>query len=291
MASDGEVKWTPQQRAGIETTGKSLLVSAAAGSGKTAVLAERCAYLVCDANPKCDVDELLVVTFTKAAAAEMRLRIEAALRKRLERSADPRLSRQLMLLDRAQISTLHGFCTTVLRQYFRVLGLDPNFRVLDEEEVTLLRREIARNLLDQRYESDQSGQFQRFVDTYANGNDEIVLRRILGLHELLGSVVDPDQWLSAARTKIAQASEAPKLVESDLGEELAENIRSWLDDLRRRWIQLAQQIQSIDGLSKYGEYVNELLAAVDTWRGAFDDGSFDGLHAEVNEFKAPTLPT
>src|SRR5690348_10036666 len=124
MASSGDVKWTKEQLAGIETTGHSLLVSAAAGSGKTAVLAERCAYLVCDAPDKCDVDELLVVTFTKAAAAEMRVRIEAALRKRLEKSEDPRLSKQLMLLDRAQISTLHGFCTTVLRQYFHVLGLD-----------------------------------------------------------------------------------------------------------------------------------------------------------------------
>ena len=90
-------KWTADQLAGITTVGRSLLVSAAAGSGKTAVLAERCAHLVCDAKPHCDVDELLVVTFTEAAAAEMKGRIEKALRERIAKSSDPRLSRQLTL--------------------------------------------------------------------------------------------------------------------------------------------------------------------------------------------------
>src|SRR2546421_11693106 len=93
--------WTPEQARAIRTTGRSLLVSAAAGSGKTAVLAERCAHLVCDAKPHCDVDELLVVTFTDAAAAEMKGRIELALRQRIAKSPEPRLMRQLALIDRA----------------------------------------------------------------------------------------------------------------------------------------------------------------------------------------------
>src|SRR4051812_39797854 len=105
------IAWTPDQLRGIRTTGRSLLVSAAAGSGKTAVLAHRCAHLVCDASPPCDVDQLLVVTFTEAAAAEMKGRIEAVLRERLgtgqSGDADPRLARQLSLVDRAQVSTLH----------------------------------------------------------------------------------------------------------------------------------------------------------------------------------------
>src|ERR1043165_9079587 len=98
-------KWTDDQWAGISTVGRSLLVSAAAGSGKTAVLAERCAYLVCDAKPHCAVDELLVVTFTEAAAAEMKERIEKQLRGRIAKAPkDPRLTRQLALIDRAQVS-------------------------------------------------------------------------------------------------------------------------------------------------------------------------------------------
>src|SRR6476646_7376441 len=112
---ESATRWTEAQQRAINTVGQSLLVSAAAGSGKTAVLAERCAYLVCDAPPpyRCDVDELLVVTFTVAAAEEMRSRIEAALRKRIESapSEDPRLMRQLALIERANVSTLHGFCS------------------------------------------------------------------------------------------------------------------------------------------------------------------------------------
>src|SRR3954470_20519530 len=113
-------RWTPQQKRAIETTGQNLLVSAAAGSGKTRVLAERCAYLVCDAPPehRCDVNELLVVTFTEKAAGEMLDRIGGALEARMRDSADVRLQRQRLLLDQAQVSTLHGFCAQLLRQHF-----------------------------------------------------------------------------------------------------------------------------------------------------------------------------
>src|SRR5947208_230228 len=126
--------WTPEQLAGITTHDRSLLLSAAAGSGKTAVLSERCAYLVCDANPPCDVDELLVLTFTKAAATEMKGRIQQALRKRLESSPTKRLIHQIALAEHAQVSTIHGFCARVLRQHFNAVGLDPNFAIIEEEE-------------------------------------------------------------------------------------------------------------------------------------------------------------
>src|SRR4051794_25444997 len=120
--------WTDAQLLGIRTVGKSLLVSAAAGSGKTAMLSERCAYLVCDAPEphRCDVDELLVVTFTDAAAAEMRDRIGKALRHRVAAAPggpDERLVRQLHLIDQAQVSTLHSFCSRLLRQHFHLVGL------------------------------------------------------------------------------------------------------------------------------------------------------------------------
>jgi len=131
--------WTDSQWAGIATTGKSILVSAAAGSGKTAVLAERCAYLVCDANSPCDVDELLVVTFTEAAAAEMKSRIERQLHERFTTGQnDKRLTRQLALIDRAQVSTLHSFCARLIRQHFHLLDLDPAFTVIDGDEASLL---------------------------------------------------------------------------------------------------------------------------------------------------------
>src|SRR5690349_17410179 len=178
MASSAPVRnWTEPQRLGIHTAGHSLLVSAAAGSGKTAMLAARCAHLVCDAAEPCDVDELLVVTFTEAAAVEMKSRIGAALRARAAAAtgaAGQRLSRQLVLLDAASVSRLHGFCSRLLRQHFHLVGLDPSFGVLDGDEAKLLRVDVARQLIEDRYELDESGEFQRFIDAYGDGDDERV---------------------------------------------------------------------------------------------------------------------
>src|SRR5688500_15327648 len=204
-AAPSERNWTPAQRAGIETIGKGLLVSAAAGSGKTAVLSERCAYLVCDAPQPCDVDELLVVTFTEAAAAEMRGRIQQALRSRLETSEDARLARQLALIDHAQVSTLHGFCARLCRQHFHLLDLDPGFTILGGDEAELMRAEVARDLFASRYEEDAAGAFHAFVDGYGDGNDERLVRKVVATHDLLGSLLDPDGWLAAARQRLDEA--------------------------------------------------------------------------------------
>jgi ATP-dependent helicase/nuclease subunit A len=278
------VKWTDAQRRAITETGKSLLVSAAAGSGKTAVLAERCAHLVCDASCHCDVDELLVVTFTNAAAAEMRNRIESTLRKRLEARDDPRLSRQLLLIDRAQISTLHAFCTAVLRQHFNLVGLDPGFRVLDDEEVSLLKHETARKLLDDRYEADENGNFRHFVDVYADGYDPRVLREVLHLHDLMCSVVDREGWLEQVMQDIAEASKSRSLIKTSLGAQLAGMVTQWLNDLHQRWIKLS-------GDHRYAEHVNELRTNVEWWIQAFKRGGFDALAHELKEYQPQRLPS
>ena len=287
------MKWTDDQRRGIETAGGSLLVSAAAGSGKTAVLAARCAHLVCDAPEpyRCDVDELLVVTFTKAAAAEMRNRIERALRERLGAAPDDaRLARQLMLLDRAHVSTLHSFCTSVLKKHFNLVGLDPNFRTLDEDEAFLLRMETARQLIEDRYEADASGAFQQFIDAYADGDDERVLRRVIHAHAMLCSVVDPVGWLARARDRIAEAAEG-SLGKSDLGREMIELVRSRLADYRRRCVDAAAQFGATEHFVPYAEYVTELIAAVDELLATFGAaGEFDKLARAVKDFRFPELP-
>src|SRR4051812_16269891 len=222
--------WTPEQQRAIRTTGHSLLVSAAAGSGKTAVLAERCAYLVCEAPQPCSVDELLVVTFTNAAANEMRDRIERVLRDRLEKQHDPRLARQLALIERAQISTLHGFCSRVLKQNFHLLGIDPNFTTLDEEEAVLLRGEVARDLFADRYAGKDAGDFQKFVDQYGNGNDEPLMQRVIRTHELLSSTLDPKTWINRAMARITSAQKGD-LRNADAGRELVHLIDCGLADL------------------------------------------------------------
>ncbi len=204
-----ERTWTPEQRAGIEETGQSLLLSAAAGSGKTAVLAERCAHLVCGAKDPCDVDELLVVTFTEAAAAEMRGRIDKALRARIGNSDDRRLKRQLALIERASVSTLHSFCSRILRQHFHVLGIDPGFTVLDESDAVLLRLETAREIVHSAYEGESGAALAHLVDTCADGNDELIVTAILHLHELMCSVVEPEKWLDTALNRIAEGAAGP----------------------------------------------------------------------------------
>jgi len=139
--------WTQQQQDAIADRGHSLIVCAAAGSGKTAVLVERIVQLVCEG---CPVDEMLVVTFTNAAAGEMRQRIGEA----LSRAAQdrPELAAQVMALSRASISTLHRFCGNLLREHFEALGIDPAFRIGDEQECGVLSRQAMEDALYACYE-------------------------------------------------------------------------------------------------------------------------------------------
>ena len=153
--------YTPEQLRAIQATGSSVLVSAAAGSGKTAVLAERCVYLLCDApaEHRCEIDELLVVTFTEAAADEMRSRIIDALRDRAARSpADESLRRQIALAESAQISTIHAYCLWIVRRWFSLLGIDPAATVLDANEAALLRRETLEELFQLQYAPERSAE-------------------------------------------------------------------------------------------------------------------------------------
>jgi ATP-dependent helicase/nuclease subunit A len=287
------VKWTPEQLRGIQTTGRSLLVSAAAGSGKTAVLAERCAYLVLDAQPPCDVDQLLVVTFTEAAAAEMKGRIEAVLRERLakvEAEDDPRLVRQLALIERAQVSTLHGFCSRVLRQNFHLLGLDPTFSMLDGDEAKLLRIEVARELFARAYERDADGDFGRLVRFYASGDDELLIPHVVRTHEMLCSVVDPEAWLAAARRRIDEAAEG-EFDRCEAGRELVRFVAEKVEALHRRCADALRTVAGFEGLEKYGDYLTGLLTTLEDWRDLLRIHGLDALAAAVKDFGAPRLPT
>jgi ATP-dependent helicase/nuclease subunit A len=286
-------KWTDEQSRGISTIGHSLLVSAAAGSGKTAVLAERCAHLVCGSQPPCDIDELLVVTFTRAAAAEMRGRIETAIRQRLEQSdeeADGRLARQVALLDRASIGTLHSFCTTILREHFHLIGLDPAFTLMEEDQSKLLRLETARELFADRYDGEDAARFQSFVDQYADGRDEALIQRVISTHDLLCSVVDPVAWRKHALDRIIDGSQGT-LAKSELGKLLVADVRDRLADLQARCVAAVEAFDREDGLAPYAEHVNELQATVQWWIECFRDGSFDRLADAVRNVQIPKLPT
>jgi ATP-dependent helicase/nuclease subunit A len=193
-----------------------LLVSAAAGSGKTAVLAERCARLVCEpdvADGGCGVDGLLVLTFTDAAANEMRGRIAEAIREKLRENTKHEtrntklqhqrwLRRQAAMVDRASISTLHGFCSRVLRQHFHEAQIDPAFEVIDEDEARLMRDEVLTDLLARWHKvaREKDGElFAAFLEGYAQGRDATCRELILRVHRMLSSTADPAKYVADAR--------------------------------------------------------------------------------------------
>lgn len=191
------VTWTEEQKQVIETRNTNLLVSAAAGSGKTAVLVERILSLITDPEHPVDVDRLLITTFTKAAAGEMKERIGKALNDRLkEDPGNEWLQRQESLVHRAQITTIHGFCLYVIRNYFHSIDLNPNFRIADEGEMKLLKQDTAKEILEEAYEKKDPA-FLKFADSYGSGNRGSGLEdMILGLYEYAVASPQPVRWLT-----------------------------------------------------------------------------------------------
>ena len=166
------VTWTEEQKKVIELRDRNILVAAAAGSGKTAVLVERILSRITDPQEALDVDELLIVTFTKAAAAQMRERIGQALRERLQREpGNTHLQRQLTLLHYAQITTIDSFCLHILRSHFDELDLDPDFRIGDEGELKLIRGDLIERLMEDLYEEGDEA-FLEMVETLSTGKGD-----------------------------------------------------------------------------------------------------------------------
>lgn len=192
--------WTSEQLEAITRRGCNLLVAAGAGAGKTAVLVERIIRKITDSERPVDLDRLLVVTFTNAAATEMRERIGDALAAALEKNPGSRnLYRQMALLDRASIMTLHSFCLEVVRNNFHGLDLDPLFRIADETESMLIKLNALEQLFEERYENEESESiFFQLVDSYGGvSNDSALRETVLTLHRFTQSHPWPKQWLTA----------------------------------------------------------------------------------------------
>nr|WP_026680613.1 helicase-exonuclease AddAB subunit AddA [Priestia megaterium] len=193
------VSWTKEQEEAIYTSGSDVLVAAAAGSGKTAVLVERIIQKLLNKENPVDIDSLLVVTFTNAAAQEMRKRVGAALEKALaEDPSSQHLKKQLSLLQRASISTLHSFCLEVVRQYAYLLDIDPSFRIANEMEVDLMKQEVMDDLFEDWYGADGADQalFFQVVDRFSSDrSDAEVEDLILSLYSFAVQNPWPDHWL------------------------------------------------------------------------------------------------
>src|SRR5699024_7612477 len=205
-------------------------VSAAAGSGKTAVLVERIVEMVTDSRHPVDIDHLLVVTFTRAAAGEMRDRIMAALEERLANEPDnEHLQRQTSYIHNARISTIDGFCTYVIGNYFHLIDLDPSYRTADEGELKLLKSDVAREVVEEAYEKGGE-EFRRFVECAAPGkSDHVLEERIINLYDVSMSHPWPDEWLrSCSRSyegnSVRELQETPwmQMICRDVEEKLQE---------------------------------------------------------------------
>ncbi|WP_020615647.1 helicase-exonuclease AddAB subunit AddA [Paenibacillus daejeonensis] len=197
--------WTDEQWHAVVAGGSDILVAAAAGSGKTAVLVER---IIRKISADTDVDRLLVATFTKAAAAEMKERIRLALERALERQPQSEhLRRQLAMMNRASITTLHSFCLDVIRRYYPMIGLDPGFRVANETEAELMRLDVLDTLFEERYAAaDVDLGFLRLADDYGGERgDEPLYHLVQELYDFSRSNPWPEHWL----LETAAAFEAP----------------------------------------------------------------------------------
>ncbi|MEK3887430.1 helicase-exonuclease AddAB subunit AddA [Bacillus sp. FSL K6-3431] len=191
------VNWTDDQWKAIIAKDQDILVAAAAGSGKTAVLVERIIQKVLSEQDSLDVDQLLVVTFTNASAAEMRHRIGEALQKAIDvEPTSTHLRRQLSLLNSASISTLHSFCLEVVKKHYYMVDIDPGFRIADQTEADLLRDEVLDDLFEEEYGKEDNESFFQLVDTFTNDrNDDALQGLILKLFDFSRSHPNPYLWL------------------------------------------------------------------------------------------------
>lgn len=253
------VSWTTEQQQVIDLRNRNILVSAAAGSGKTAVLVERIVKIITDKNHPVDIDHLLIVTFTNAAAAEMRERIGNAIEKALdEQPGNEHLLRQLTLIHNAQITTIDSFCLYVVRNHFHEIDLEPNFRIGDEGELKLLREDVLGRVLEQNYE-EPSEAFSDFVEGYASGRTDAALNEmILQLYEFSRSYPWPEKWLDS----FVGAYRIETREELDRAEWLApltQNIRFVLKDCEQLLKQALAVTQQDDGPDMYEKAVRSDL--------------------------------
>ena len=280
--------WTPEQLEAITQRDCNLLVAAAAGAGKTAVLVERIKRKITNSEKPVDIDRLLVVTFTNAAATEMRERIGNALADALE--ADPssaNLQKQMALLDRASIMTLHSFCLEVVRGHFHSLDLDPGFRIADETEGTLMKLDVLEELFEGKYEKEEAcSEFFQLVDSYGGGRDDSSLREIvLTLHRFTSSHPWPEQWL-AAQAEAFNLGASACLSSTPWARVLLKSAASELQGLKALLEKAAALASRAQGLEPYCgvldadiqklEELLQLCLAADT---KASDGLIDGVPA------------
>ena len=271
---EGRFNFTKEQESAIKHRSGSLLVSAAAGSGKTKVLVERLLSRIEEGD---DVDEFLVITYTRAAASELREKIQEEIFKRLaDAPGNRRLRRQSMLCRGAPIGTIHSFCTDILRENAHLAGLSPDFRVADESEATIIRFEVLEDVLNKEYETIETTEgFRALVDAISTGRDDRrLVEIILTTHAKLQSNPDTRAWAAKQIEELSMEG-VTDVSETIWGAHLMRKTRGttafWLDEMRRA----RAEIKTLPDLEKsYGASVEETISGIESFQKALS-GSWD----------------
>ncbi|WP_392486333.1 helicase-exonuclease AddAB subunit AddA [Haloimpatiens sp. FM7315] len=277
------VSWTEEQKKAINTRNCNLLVAAAAGSGKTAVLVERIIRIITSVDNPIDIDKLLVVTFTNAAASEMRERIAKALIRKLESEpGSSRLQRQLALLPKSSITTLHSFCLEVIRNNFHILGLNPDFRISDDTENILLKQESIDELFEEKYNDEANEEFLGLVEFYCNSKEDVILQdMVLDLYNSCISFPAPEYWLRKSAEMFNLKGKDIK--DLDYLNNYIDNVLYQMGNIEKCSAKAINIIDSEDTLEPYKEAYLEDLYAI---KNLISKGrvSFDDFIEGINEF-------
>ncbi|NLC10845.1 MAG: UvrD-helicase domain-containing protein, partial [Firmicutes bacterium] len=284
-----KIKWTPQQEEAIKASADKLLVSASAGTGKTMVLVERVLDALTRKEKPLDISQLLVVTFTEAAAAEMRDRIGSSLLSRIKQNPSSPLKEQLLLLPKASISTLHSFCLEIIRRYFYLLDLDPAFSVAGEMEALLMQLEAWEALLQSYYDRENNQHFLNLLDSYgATVGDEKLGELVRKLYNFSRSQPFPEKWLAEVGSFYKGSSGKVKLrywldqLLLYLQEELA-----YMENLLSRGITLAS---SPNGPARYLDNLQQELEGIQALASSCRNKKWQQLRENWLAFSFAPLP-
>lgn len=279
--------WTDEQWKAIHASGQDILVAAAAGSGKTAVLVERIINKILSVHDPVDVDQLLVVTFTNASAAEMRHRIGEALEKAInENPASRHLRKQLNLLNRASISTLHSFCLEVIRKYYYTIDVDPGFRIADDTEVDLLRDDVLDDLFEEEYGKKDNEPFFALVDTFSGDRSDVKLQEMVSkLFDFAQANPSPKRYLQSL-LDMYHSNDSAALEKLPFVEPLLFDIGLQLEGAKVMIEKALELTRLPGGPAPRAENYEDDLRQIDTLLKAREE-SWESLYHAINAF-APT---
>lgn len=280
-----DVKWTSEQKKVIDLRDRDILVSAAAGSGKTAVLVERIVNRICVDNPPVDIDRMLVVTFTKAAAAEMRERVSRAIDSLKElKPDDENLQRQSTLVHNALITTIDSFCLFVVQNNFAQLNLDPDFRIGDQAELKLMLKDALTQVFEDNYAREDNEAFINLIDTYSKGrNDSAVRQMVEDIYYKAGSSSWPRKWMNSL-LRLYDIKSAKQLEDSEIIKEIVDYSRVLLEEAVQELTMAKDLASATPGLEKYALTLSEDIALFDGMAdGMADVTGYVGMQEFLNK--------